>query len=122
MKHRANSNVFLIALAGMAPLAAMAAGAYDGKWSAQQNMGGSCGMVYATLTVQDNKLSGTVTTAFNNTGIRNVDIAPDGSATFNGNSGRSGLQPGTVKFSSSGFELHFSSTCGDVVISGKKAT
>jgi hypothetical protein len=119
MKSHANRKVALIALAGLVALPTMAAGPYDGQWSAQQNMGGSCGMVTVTLTVLDNKMSGSVTNAFYRAGIGNVAVAPDGSVAFN-SYGRI-IRPGTVKFSSNGFELHIDSSCGALTISGKKA-
>ncbi len=95
--------------------AAYAAGAFDGNWSGTGEAKGECGVLSVTMTVKDNKISGTIKGAKGTTSISSGAVESDGSAKIKyQNSG------GTVKFSKDAFVGHFATLCGVREATGKK--
>ena len=120
MKQLARLRSVITPLACMAPLAAFAVGPYDGKWTGQRDVGGNCATVTVELVVRNNRLSGAVRNSMETSMITNVRVGADGKLSFN--TTNRPARYGTISFSSTGFEMNIHSTCGDIVISGSRAS
>ena len=120
MKQLARLRPVIIPLACMAPLAASAAGPYDGKWTGQRDVGGNCATVTVQLVVRNNRLSGAVRSSMETSTIINAGVGAGGKLRFS--TSNRPARYGTVTFSSTGFEMNIHTACGDLVISGSRAS
>ncbi len=119
MKQLASLISVIIPLTCMIPLAAPAAGRYDGNWTGQKDVGGNCATVTVELVVKHNRLSGAVRSSMETSIITNVRVGADGKLRFSTSNRPS--RYGTISFSSTGFEMNIHNACGDVVIPGSRA-
>jgi hypothetical protein len=120
VKQFARLRLVIIPLACMAPLAASAVGPYDGRWTGQRDVGGNCGTVTVELVVRNNRLSGAVHSSMETSTITNARVGADGNLKFN--TSNRPARYGAVSFSSIGFEMNIHTACGDIVISGSRAS
>ena len=109
------ASILIAALGCAGGPAAYAAGAYDGTWSGTSPDKGNCGVLHVTMTVKDNKVTGTVKGARGTASMETATIASDGSVKVKyQNSGA------TIKFSADSFTGKFASLCGERDTTGKK--
>jgi hypothetical protein len=103
------------ALAGALLLstAALAAGAYDGTWTAKETSGGCAGTV-VTVTVADNVASANWTGA-KTASFHGKSIDADGTVSW---TGRSGGRTTKLIFSGNKFDMESNASCGHLSVTG----
>jgi hypothetical protein len=107
-------------IACMASLAASAAGPYDGKWTGQRDVGGNCATVTVELVVKNNRLTGAVRSSMGTSTITNARVGADGKLNFS--TSNRPARYGTVSFSPTEFEMNIHTDCGNIAISGSRAS
>ncbi len=120
MKKFARLRPVIIPLACIASLAASAAGPYDGKWTGQRDVGGNCATVSVELVVKNNRLSGAVRSSMGTSTITNARVGADGKLSFS--TSNRPARYGAVSFSPTEFEMNIHTDCGNIVISGSRAS
>jgi hypothetical protein len=108
--------VVAINIAG-ASMACHAGGQFDGQWVGTAPEAGDCGILTVTLTVVDDRITGTVVGRHGIGYIAAAAVSPDGAAEV----AYGGTGKGWLKFSGNTFSGSFGSYCGRRDVTGARA-
>ena len=99
-------------------MACHAGGRFDGKWVGTAPEAGDCGVLTVTLTIVDDRITGTVVGRRGVGYIGAATVSSDGTAEVAyGGTGR-----GSVSFSGNAFAATFGNLCGRRNVTGARAT
>jgi hypothetical protein len=101
-----------------AGVACHAGGQFDGQWVGTGPEAGDCGVLTVTLTIVDDRITGTVVGRHGTGYIGGATVSPDATAAVAyGGTGR-----GSIRFSGNTFAGTFGSFCGRRNVTGARAT